>query len=49
MLAIQKRNKLYKKSRHSGLETDQDNFKVANALAESDTEEKEILLWRRTR
>ena len=29
MLAIQRRDKLYKKSRHSGLETDKGNFKVA--------------------
>ena len=27
--AIQRRNKLYKKFNHSGLETDKDNFKVA--------------------
>ena len=27
---IQRRDKLYKKLKHSGLETDKDNFKVAN-------------------
>ena len=27
--AIQRRDKLYKKFKHSGLETDKDNFKVA--------------------
>ena len=27
--AIQKRDKLYKKFKHPGLETDEDNFKVA--------------------
>ena len=27
--AIQRRDKLYKKFKHSGLETDEDNFKVA--------------------
>ena len=32
MLAIQRRDKLYKKLKHSGLETDEDNFKVAKML-----------------
>ena len=45
MSAIQRWDKLYKKFKHSGLETDKDNFKVGkNALAESVTEEKQILL-----
>ena len=35
--ATQKRDKLFKKFKYAGLETDKD------------TEEKEILLWRRTR
>ena len=30
--AIQRRDKLYKKFKHSGLETDKDNFKVAKML-----------------
>ena len=29
--AIQRRDKLYKKLKHSGLETDEDNFKVAKS------------------
>ena len=29
MSAIQRQDKLYKKFKHSGLETDNDNFKVA--------------------
>ena len=32
MLATQRRDKLYKKLKHSDLETDQDNFKVAKML-----------------
>ena len=32
--AIQRRDKLYKKLKHSGLETDKDNFKVAKTHLE---------------
>ena len=49
MSAIQRRDKLYKNSKHSGLKTDKDSFKAAKAaLTEDNTKEKEILLWRKT-
>ena len=39
----QRRDELYKKFKHPGLETDNDNFKVAKMhFAENDTKEKEI-------
>ena len=45
MSAIQRRDKLYKNSKHSGLKTDKDSFKAAKAaLTEDNTKEKEILL-----